>query len=88
MVSNRSFSDLFKGNRRSFGEFNPKNIKAQMQTHKREYVEGNFEAHFKGELGIGIVPILDDGNCWWGAIDIDNHGSSEDLDLVGIEKKV
>lgn len=88
MVSVRVFSDLFKGNRRSFGEFNSKSVKSQMQTHKREYVENNFESHFKGELGIGIVPILDDGNCWWGAIDIDNHGSSEDLDLVAIETKV
>jgi hypothetical protein len=30
-----------------------------------------FDGHLQGLYGVGVVPILDDGTCWWGAIDVD-----------------
>jgi len=63
---------IFAGNKRSFGQFTPKNGK--MFTEKREVSIDDFRNHLEGNLGIGIVPILDDQSCLWGAIDIDNHG--------------
>jgi len=80
---------LFRANTRSYGEFNPKKKKElSMRTIKEEVGEVQFSNHLSGKLGLGVVPIRDDGMCWWGAIDIDNHGKSEDLDLVGIEAKI
>lgn len=59
-----------------------------MQTHKREYTEQDFLNHLEGRMGIGIVPVRDDGMAWWGAIDIDNHTHGNDLDLNAIEAKI
>lgn len=88
-VQIKRFMSLFRGNNRSFGEFDPYRPKTRsMQTIKKAYTEVEVIAHLEGKKGIGIVPIRDDGMCFWGAIDIDNHGQSEDLDLVGIETRV
>ena len=59
-----------------------------MQTIKEAPDHQRYMDHLKGVMGIGIVPIRDDGLCWWGAIDIDNHNKTADLDLVTIEKEV
>jgi hypothetical protein len=32
-----------------------------------------WDKHFRGEIGIGIVPIRDDDTVRWGAIDIDDY---------------
>ena len=32
-----------------------------------------WEKHLNGEVGIGIIPIKSDNNCFWGAIDIDEY---------------
>lgn len=85
----KRFMSLFRGNTRSYGEWDPKKPKGRsMQTLKEEATEKQFANHLNGKLGLGIVPIRDDGMCWWGAIDIDNHGKSEDLDLIAIEAKI
>jgi hypothetical protein len=34
---------------------------------------------------VGLVPILDNGTCNWAAIDIDNHGNSEDIPIGPID---
>lgn len=40
------------------------------------------EAHLRGEVGLGLVPLNGD-RCQWAVIDIDNHdGDGEDLDLA------
>jgi hypothetical protein len=85
----KRFMALFKGNSRSYGEFDPYRPKGRtMQTIKEAYTEQQIVDHLDGKRGLGIVPIRDDGMCYWGAIDIDNHGKSLDLDLVAIEAKV
>lgn len=43
-----------------------------------------WEQHLRGEQGLGIVPIRDDGTCAFGAIDIDKY----DLDHVALEKSL
>lgn len=44
--------------------------------------------HIKGETGCGVVPIQDDNSCQWAAIDIDNHGTDEDLDIHAVDRKI
>jgi hypothetical protein len=81
---------LFRGNPRSFGQWNPREPDPNRSsvTEKSAYTTREFERHLKGIFGIGIVPILDDASCLWGAIDIDNHGQSEDSDIAAIEQRV
>lgn len=82
------FMALFRGNVRSFGTFNPK-AKSPMLTVKTAYSDEHIRSHLEGELGIGMVPILDDDTCWWAALDIDVHGpNGVKVDLVQIEQKV
>jgi len=43
-----------------------------------------WQAHLDGIMGLGIVPIRDDGHCVFGAIDVDRY----DLDLKALEAAV
>lgn len=80
---------LFRGNPRSFGQWNPKETDSNRasKTEKLPYTDKVYRRHLTGEFGLGIVPIFDDSTCYWGAVDIDNHGSKEDLDLAHIESR-
>jgi TOTE conflict system, Archaeo-Eukaryotic Primase domain len=40
--------------------------------------------HLRGEQGLGVVPIRDDGTCTWGCIDVDIY----DLDINELERIV
>lgn len=74
------FMSLFVGNSRSFGRFIPAegNTKEpRMLTMKEAYGYSNFESHLSGEIGLGLVPILDDGSCKFGVLDIDAHGKND-----------
>lgn len=84
----KRYSQLFRGNLRSYGEWDPGKASQSMRTVKGEITIDQFRHHINGVLGVGVVPIRDDGMCWFGAIDVDNHGKGEDLDLVMVEAKV
>lgn len=77
---------LFTGNQRSSGRWDPKTDKMHV-----EYVPVDAEtmdAHLEGITGCGVVPITDDGNCLWAAIDIDNHGSDHDLPINEVDARI
>jgi hypothetical protein len=80
------FLGLFRGNERSHGVYFPKTGK--VTTVQAKPLLENFQEHIKGKLGVGVVPIMDDSNCWFGAIDIDAHGDLPDIDLDDIEGQV
>ncbi len=82
----KRFSGLFVGNNRSFGVFDPKTKK--MRTEKFAPGPEQYEKHVGGEVGLGIAPIMDDGGCLFGVIDIDAHGDAPDIDLADLEKVV
>lgn len=86
----KRYMALFRGNARSVGQWHPKRNKGKggMETMETMPGEDHFRAHLSGEVGIGVVPIRDDGMCFFAAIDIDNHDKTEDLDLPGIEARV
>lgn len=90
------FAKLFRGNDRTFGKFYPNGkdygthkIKVRgMETLHRPPTLQDFQDHVEGIEGMGVVPIMDDGYCWFGALDLDAHGDAPDLDLVEIERTV
>lgn len=79
------FLGVFAGNQRSHGVYRPPN---RMLTLPSPPSVIDVRAHLRGEAGLGVVPILDDGSCQWGAIDVDNHGSGDELPILEIEDKV
>jgi hypothetical protein len=76
---------LFKGNERSVGRFNPTTSK--VMTDDRAPTVADFIDHIRGKEGAGVVPIMDDGNLWWAALDIDNHGEDADIPIIPLEQK-
>lgn len=83
------FMSLYRGNGRSYGKFKPNMPSSRhSETIKEQVSREQYEQHLNGVLGLGIVPIMDDDHCWFGAIDIDAHGDAEDIDLVELEKAV
>lgn len=83
------FAQLFICNDRSYGVYNPKS-RTKMHTVKGEPIPPEaYRSHLEGEVGLGGVPILDDGNVWWAAIDIDTHGPrGQNIDLLALAAKV
>ena len=77
---------LFRSNDRSTGVFKPQS--GDMATEHRAAQLEDWAAHVCGTRGVGCVPILDDGTCWWGAIDIDNHGHDEDIPIAPIDERI
>jgi hypothetical protein len=80
------FASLFAGNLRSYGQWDP--VSGNMSTEKKEVTIRDYENHLTGKMGLGIVPVTDGGTCMFGAIDVDKHDAPEDVDLLGIAKKI
>ena len=78
------FAALYRSNQRSMGMFDPVTTKVRVE--RRAHTITDFELHLAGEIGTGAVPIMDDDCCFWGAIDVDNHGESEDVPLAPIDE--
>lgn len=83
---NEEFKALFKGNQRSFGVWNPHT--RTMTTELRSYTGGDFNRHLSGEMGLAIVPILDDNTCYYGVIDIDTIDDDKDIDIKAVSDKI
>lgn len=86
------FFDLYKGLDRAFGSFKITNLKTELgekvpgkaKTETGNYTVKLWNLHLNGNQGLGVIPIQDDGTCWWGAIDVDVYP----LDLTELEEKV
>jgi hypothetical protein len=77
------FSALFKGSstchgRTIIGEWDEstKKCKAECSTSKGEATFDDYKAHLEGRIGLGISPLLEDSNCWFAAIDIDDKSET------------
>lgn len=83
------FRKLFRGNTRVRGALN-RSGKYKFEEVKNEGWEEAYTSHLSGKIGIGVVPITDDGTCYFGAIDIDAHDQSDDepVDLDSLYNKV
>lgn len=52
-------------------------------TEKRLPTEKDFQDHLSGKCGLGLSPIMQDGFCYWAAIDVDVYP----FDIVSFSKK-
>lgn len=87
-------SQVFRGYTRAHTRFRPVSSKigADIGKVKGNYVtvrgsldESAWESHFRGDLGVGVIPLCDDGTTvYWGAIDVDILK----LDHVSFEKRI
>jgi hypothetical protein len=86
------FKNIFTGLDRAHGVFeksnepqNGKKVEARMKTVHEPPTTEKFQLHLKGEYpGMGIVPIDDNNQCIFGAIDIDVYP----LDHKALQKKI
>ena len=84
------FNRIFTGNTRGHGEFTITSKKGLKSTGLAKTVKGPvnedlWRKHLAGEIGIGIVPIMEDNNCTWGAVDVDDY---DGLDLEEMSLKI
>lgn len=82
---------LYQGLDRAYGRYTVmrdgatgEKTKGRATTELSRYKADLWVGHLHGAAGLGVIPIMDDGNCWWGSIDIDKY----DIDLIALEKQV
>lgn len=77
------FSRLFQGYEHAYGkyEINHKDgdgkLTGQARTIPNPATIENYHLHLEGKIGIGIIPLLKDEKCWFGAIDLDIKGDTK-----------
>lgn len=88
----KQFHQLFLGLERAYGKYaisgtkgNGKKLVGKATTLVATVTDFLWQEHLEGKNGIGIVPIRDDSNCMFGAIDVDVY---EGIDLPGLAKKI
>lgn len=86
-IQERLFN-IYKGNARAHGVFNvttDRERDGKKQGHARVIKEAttleHWSKHLAGKEGLGIIPIMDNNACNWGAIDIDTYNINHS-DLV------
>lgn len=90
-MSSKKLFELFKGLTRAHGTYEitgrnaTKNkVEGNAITIQNKVTENLWQLHLTGKKGFGIVPINDDNECNFAAIDIDIY----DIDLIALEKKL
>jgi hypothetical protein len=58
--------------------------KGRYDTIRETATDAVWQNHLDGKAELGIIPILDDGTCYFGAIDLDIYN----LDLASVEAKI
>ena len=91
MESLEFFSDLFGGLDSAYGTYelngahrSDGKAEGKALTKKGSVTNELFEKHLKGEVSIGIVPIMKDNKCKWGCIDVDKYS----MDIKSTIKKI
>jgi P4 family phage/plasmid primase-like protien len=80
------FAAIFRGSERSHGLYTPDETQAGGKqkgtalTKSGPAILSDWQEHLAGRVGVGIVALLDDGTCHWGAVDIDVY----DLDHAAV----
>jgi hypothetical protein len=84
------FMRLFAGLDRAHGKYtitrkneSKNKIEGRANTVHEPVTLDLWKKHLAGEQGLGIIPIMDDANVHWGALDIDSY----DMDLLALEKQ-
>jgi hypothetical protein len=74
------FFNLYRGLDRAYGSFTISGdlredgkVNGRAKTEIGPYNLTLWMRHLAGEVGLGVVPIQEDGTCYWGSIDIDEY---------------
>lgn len=72
------FHNLFKGRDDAYGVYiiersSSTKVSGRAYTKTEPLIEQHYRDHLDGKDGLGVIPIMPDGMCWWGAIDIDDY---------------
>ncbi len=88
---NEKLFELFKGLTRAHGKYsvtgrdaNKNKVSGKAVTVQNEVTPDLWQLHIAGNQGLGVVPINDDNECNFAAIDIDIY----DIDLNKLEEKL
>lgn len=86
-----TFSQLFRGSKRAHGLFEIISNRADGKKKGKAITIKTsgptialWEKHLAGSYGLGVIPIDDDNNCYWGCIDVDVYP----LDLQELVSKI
>jgi hypothetical protein len=89
------FSCIFQGYQEAFGQYiieaasESGKVSGKAKTVARAVTLSDFSDHLNGKTGIGIVPLLLEDKCWFGAIDLDIRGSVQlREDHASLERKI
>ncbi len=81
----QTFESLFQGSELGHGEWDAsKQDPYKAKTHRGKAPLQAYENHLAGKLGLGLVPIKQDGTCTFAAIDID----VDDINHVELARQV
>ena len=89
----KRFARIFRGLDKAYGTFDITEKSASGKAKGKARIVrdprtlATFTAHLKGQQSVGIVPINEDNNCWWGAIDVDMY-PLDHTKLVAIVKEL
>jgi hypothetical protein len=85
------FHQLFRGLDRAYGTYRVNGERSEQgkangsgQTIRGTVTDELWEQHLTGEQRLGVVPVRDDGQAYFGAIDVDTY----DLDHAALEHRV
>jgi hypothetical protein len=78
----QKFVTLFQGSKLAHGTWNKET--GSMATVLSQASEADYRNHLEGKLGLGIIPVNEEGRCVWAAIDID----IDTIDHRGIYSKI
>ena len=70
MNNAKQFQKLFTGLQRGYGILR---VDGSYQYVKGQPTPELYQQHLEGKISLGIVPITDNGNCKFGALDFDDH---------------
>ena len=87
----KKFREIFRGLDRAYGVYYKGETKENGKLSGKAYIKKEpleeiyYKYHLEGQdPSLGVVPIMDDSNCFWGCCDIDKYP----LDFKAIIKKL
>ncbi len=85
------FSQLFRGRDDAYGVYliekaDKKKVQGRAFTKTEPVTAQLYEDHLSGKTGLGIIPIMTDGTCVWGAIDVDEYKAP--LETLSIQLEI
>lgn len=69
-----AFMGLFRGRTDAWGS-------VEGRSNKEKVTKDHYAKHLEGKISLGIYPLLDDGTCWFFAVDIDDRDLNKALTI-------